>query len=105
MQRVIRRLKNVSVNVKDYQEKRDLLFSSLVEMGYELIKPQGAFYLFPKSPIENEVDFVEKLWSKNILTVPGRGFGRSGYFRISYCVTQKVIERSLEGFKEAIKNG
>ncbi len=67
-----------------------------------MIKPQGAFYFFPKSPVKDELEFVKILYSKNILTVPGRGFGRSGYFRVSYCVTQSVIERSLEGFKEAI---
>lgn len=104
MQRVIRRLKNVSVNVRDYQDKRDLFFDALTEMGYELIKPQGAFYMFPKSPVKDELEFVKKLQSKNILTVPGRGFGKAGYFRISYCVTREVIERSLAGFKEAIEN-
>lgn len=102
MQRVIRRLKNVSVNVRDYQDKRDLFFNGLTEMGYEMIKPQGAFYLFPKSPLKDELEFVKKLRSKNILTVPGRGFGRAGYFRISYCVTREVIERSFAGFREAI---
>ena len=102
MQRVIRRLKNVSVNVQNYQQKRDLLYGSLIKIGYEMIKPQGAFYLFPKSPVKDELEFVKILYSKNILTVPGRGFGRSGYFRVSYCVAQSVIERSLEGFKEAI---
>lgn len=104
MQRVIRRLKNVSVNVRDYQDKRDLFFDALTEMGYELIKPQGAFYMFPKSPVKNELEFVKKLQSKNILTVPGRGFGKTGYFRISYCVTLEVIERSLAGFREVIEN-
>lgn len=104
MQRVIRQLKNVSVNIKDYQDKRDLFFGALVKMGYEIIKPQGAFYLFPKSPVKDDVEFVKMLQSKNILTVPGRGFGRKGYFRISYCVQNKVIERSLEGFEEAIKD-
>jgi aspartate aminotransferase len=73
-----------------------------MKMGYEMIKPQGAFYFFPKSPIKDELEFIKILYSKNILTVPGRGFGRSGYFRIAYCVAQSVIERSLEGFKEAI---
>ena len=102
MQRVIRRLKNVSVNVQNYQQKRDLLYGSLIKIGYEMIKPQGAFYLFPKSPVKDELEFIKILYSKNILTVPGRGFGRSGYFRVSYCVAQSVIERSLEGFKEAI---
>ena len=104
MQRVIRRLKNTSVNVRDYQQKRDLLYNSLIEMKYEMIKPQGAFYLFPKSPVADELEFVKILYSKNILTVPGNGFGRSGYFRISYCVSQSVIERSLKGFKEAIES-
>lgn len=104
MQRVIRRLKNVSINVRDYQQKRDFLYSSLIEMGYEMIKPQGAFYFFPKSPVRDELEFVKILYSKNILTVPGRGFGKSGYFRISYCVSKSVIERSLEGFKKAIES-
>jgi aspartate aminotransferase len=103
MQRVIRRVKGISVNIQDYQEKRDLFFNALSEMGYELTKPMGAFYLFPKSPVEDELEFVKMLQSKNILTVPGRGFGRSGYFRISYCVPLEVIKRSLDGFKEAIK--
>ncbi len=103
MQRVIRQLKNVSVNIQDYQEKRDLFLNALLEGGYELIKPQGAFYLFPKSPLTNEIEFVKLLQSKNILAVPGRGFGKSGYFRISYSVPKEVIERSLNGFKEAIQ--
>ncbi len=103
MQRVIRRVKDVSVNIQDYQEKRDLFFTALSEMGYELTKPMGAFYLFPKSPVEDELEFVKTLQSKNILTVPGRWFGRSGYFRISYCVPLEVIKRSLDGFKEAIQ--
>ncbi len=103
MQRVIRQLKNVSVNIQDYQDKRDLFFNALSEGGYELIKPQGAFYLFPKSPLTDEIEFVKLLQSKNILAVPGRGFGKPGYFRISYSVPKEVIERSLNGFKEAIQ--
>lgn len=103
MQRVIRRLKNVSVNIQDYQDKGYLFFNALSEMGYELKKPQGAFYLFPKSPVKDELKFVRILQSKNILTVPGRGFGKPGYFRISYCVPKEVVERSLAGFKEAIQ--
>lgn len=104
MQRVIRKLKNVSVNIQDYQNKRDFFYDSLSGMGYDLIKPKGAFYFFPKSPLRDELEFIKLLYSKNILTVPGRGFGRTGYFRISYCVPQNVIENSLKGFKEAIES-
>jgi aspartate aminotransferase len=65
-----------------------------------VVKPQGAFYLFPKAPIEDDVTFVKELQSKRILTVPGRGFGKPGYFRIAYAVDKKVIEGALPGFKE-----
>jgi aspartate aminotransferase len=101
MQRLVAPLQRNSVNVRDYEEKRDLLYHSLLDFGYQVVKPQGAFYLFPKAPIENDVAFVKDLQSKRILTVPGRGFGKPGYFRISYAVEMRMIERALPGFKEA----
>jgi len=103
MQRVVARLQKVCVNVNDYQEKRDLFYNSLTEMGYQMVKPQGAFYLFPKSPIEDDVAFVREAQKKNILIVPGSGFGTPGYFRIAYCVEKKAIENSLQGFRELAK--
>lgn len=103
MQRVVARLQKVCVNVNDYQEKRDLFYNSLTEMGYQMVKPQGAFYLFPKSPIEDDVAFVREAQKKNILIVPGSGFGTPGYFRIAYCVEKKAIENSLPGFRELAK--
>jgi aspartate aminotransferase len=101
MQRLVAPLQRNSVNVRNYEEKRDLLYHSLLDFGYQVVKPQGAFYLFPKAPIENDVTFVKDLQSKRILTVPGRGFGKPGYFRISYAVEMRMIERALPGFKEA----
>ena len=101
MQNVVRNLQNVTVSVADYQKKRDFLYSRLSEMGYWLIKPQGAFYLFPRSPLKDEVAFVEELRRWNVLTVPGRGFGSPGYFRVSYCVDDSTLEGSLAGFKKA----
>jgi aspartate aminotransferase len=89
-----------SVNIKHYEEKRDLFYRALKEFGYDVVRPQGAFYLFPKAPIEDDVAFVRELQAKRILTVPGRGFGRKGYFRIAYCVEKKMIEGALPGFKE-----
>jgi aspartate aminotransferase len=100
MQRLVAPLQRNSVNIKEYEEKRDLFYNSLTEFGYQIVKPQGAFYLFPKAPIEDDLAFVKELLSKRILTVPGRGFGKSGYFRIAYAVDKKVIEGALPGFKE-----
>ncbi|MFH2013052.1 MAG: pyridoxal phosphate-dependent aminotransferase [Pseudomonadota bacterium] len=103
MQRVVAKLQKVTVNINDYQEKRDLFYNSLTEMGYKMVKPQGAFYLFPKSPIEDDVAFVREAQKKNILIVPGSGFGTPGYFRIAYCVEKKSIENSLPCFRELAK--
>jgi aspartate aminotransferase len=103
MQRLVAPLQRNSVNIRDYEEKRDLLYHSLSDFGYQVVKPQGAFYLFPKAPIENDVTFVKDLQSKRILTVPGRGFGKPGYFRISYAVEMRMIERALPGFKETVE--
>ena len=101
MQHVVKNLQGVSVDATDYQRKRDLLYSSLIDFGYSVVKPQGAFYLFPKSPIQDDVEFVDLLQEWNVLAVPGRGFGTPGYFRISYCVEDSVIAGSLDGFKGA----
>jgi aspartate aminotransferase len=88
----------------EYQRKRDLLYRALTEYGYSMVKPQGAFYLFPRAPIQDDLAFVSDLQeSFHILTVPGRGFGKEGYFRIAYCVDTEVIERSLPGFERAAK--
>ncbi len=100
MQNIVRHLQHVSVSISEYEEKRNFLYNNLTSMGYKLVKPQGAFYMFPRSPIENDVEFVHELQKLNVLTVPGRGFGTPGYFRISYCVNFKTIEGSLFGFRK-----
>lgn len=100
MQRLVAPLQKNSINIKEYEEKRDLFYRSLSSYGYQIVKPEGAFYLFPKAPIEDDLAFVRELQSKRILTVPGRGFGRPGYFRIAYAVDTRTIEKSLPGFKE-----
>lgn len=103
MQRVVAKLQDTKVDVEVYQKKRDLLCSGLDKAGYKFEKPQGAFYLFVESPIPDDVEFVKTLLKKNILVVPGSGFGGSGYFRIAYCVDDATIINSMEGFAEAIK--
>ena len=103
IQRVLPKVLDVEVNVAEYQRKRDLLCDGLAGCGYEFTKPEGAFYLFPKSPIADDVEFVRALQKKNILTVPGSGFGAPGHFRIAYCVEDKTIVNSLKGFGEVIR--
>jgi aspartate aminotransferase len=103
MQHVVKNLQHVTVSVADYQKKRDFLYDNLVKMGYSIVKPQGAFYMFPKSPLEDEVAFIDELRRQKVLVVPGRGFGTPGYFRISYCVDDKTLKGSLVGFRKVAK--
>jgi len=103
MQNAVRTLQDTSVDVGDYMRKRDLVCDALIQMGYSIVKPKGAFYIFPKSPIEDDVAFVKALQKHNVLVVPGRGFGAPGYFRISYCLEDWVLEGSLKGFEAAAK--
>jgi len=103
MQRILVKLQGVSVNVAEYQWKRDNLCRGLAEAGYSFVKPEGAFYLFPKCPIADDVKFVNILLQENILGVPGTGFGTPGHFRLAYCVADRVIEGSLEGFRRALQ--
>ena len=101
MQHVVKTLQGLTVDVAEYQRKRDYLYNSLTDLGYSVIKPQGAFYLFPKSPLDDDVSFVDALQEWNVLTVPGKGFGTPGHFRISYCVEDWVLEGAVQGFAQA----
>ena len=101
IQRVVKQVQGVTVDVEQYRRKRDYLYNELTRIGYQVVKPQGAFYFFPKSPLEDEVEFVKKLADEKVLVVPGRGFGLPGYFRISYCLPNSVIEGSIAGFEKA----
>jgi len=103
MQRVVTHLQGACVDVGVYQARRDLFCQGLADAGYELVKPRGAFYLFPKSPVADDVSFVRLLQEENILVVPGSGFGSPGYFRIAYCVGKKTIESGMPGFARARK--
>ena len=103
MQRILVKLQGITVNVSEYKWKRDTLCRGLSEAGYSFFKPEGAFYVFPKSPIADDVKFVNMLLQENILAVPGTGFGTPGHFRLAYCVEDRVIEGSLEGFHRAIR--
>ena len=104
MQHIVKALQSVTVDVSDYQAKRDFLYDRLTAMGYETVRPQGAFYMFPRSPIEDDAAFVDELKKHLVLVVPGRGFGLGGHFRISYCVDDRTLEGSMDGFRAAIES-
>ncbi|GFO65380.1 pyridoxal phosphate-dependent aminotransferase [Geomonas paludis] len=103
MQRLVAGLQHVSVDIEAYRVKRDLLYNALTGMGFSMVKPDGAFYLFPKSPLADDVEFVKMAQKHRILLVPGAGFGAPGFFRIAYCVDQGMIERSIPAWRELAK--
>jgi aspartate aminotransferase len=103
MQRLVADLQGESVGVEVYQERRDLLYAHLSALGFDVVKPQGAFYMFPKSPIPDDVAFVRTAAKHNLLLVPGSGFGSPGYFRIAYCVSSQVILKSFPAFERVAK--
>jgi aspartate aminotransferase len=98
MQRLVTDLQGQVSGVEVYRERRDLLYNHLISVGFDVIKPQGAFYLFPKSPIPDDVAFINAALKYNLLLVPGSGFAGPGYFRIAYCVAKETIVRSLPYF-------
>ena len=100
-QRLVENSINSLANLDIYKSKRDLMFNKLKSFGYEIVKPTGGFYLFPKSPID-DIAFCNLLKEEKILVVPGSGFGAPNYFRISYSVKNEVIEKSFEGFEKVI---
>jgi aspartate aminotransferase len=103
MQRVVACMQGESVDIAEYARKRDMLCEGLAGFGYEFIKPAGTFYLFPRSPIPDDVEFVDALKEERILVVPGTGFNGPGYFRIAFCVDDNTIKNSMPGFGRAIR--
>lgn len=102
MQRVVAELQGVTVDMKEYARKRDLLCAGLKEAGYKFTVPKGAFYLFPASPIPNDVVFVNMLKDERILAVPGSGFAGPGHFRLSFCIADETIRNSFPSFSAAM---
>lgn len=99
---VIAEVADLKIDPRPYQEKRDVLWEGLTRIGYEVTKPQGTFYMFPKAPIPDDLAFVRRLMDEGILAVPGSGFGRAGYFRLSLTIPRQTIERSLPAFERAL---
>ena len=103
MQRVVAKLNDGSVDCGIYARRRALFRNILDDAGFEYLDPKGAFYFFPKSPIEDDVAFCGLLQEQKILAVPGQGFGTPGHFRLAFSVPDDVIERSADDFRAAMQ--
>jgi aspartate aminotransferase len=102
MQRVVAELQGATVDNSIYTRRREIFCKILSDAGFQFMPPKGAFYIFPKSPLDDDVEFVRILQDQKILAVPGKGFGAPGYFRLAFCVEDAVIERSAEPFHKAM---
>ena len=99
MQRAVARCLDEKTDVGYYAENRKMLMEGLAATGYTFVEPQGAFYLWLKSPEADEKAFVAKAKEKQILIVPGSSFGCAGWTRVAYCVSHDTVRNSLPGFK------
>lgn len=95
-------LKDVA-GLEAYEERRNALYKILIDTGYECSLPEGAFYLFPKSPISDDVEFCNMALKHHLVIVSGTGFGYPGYFRLAYCVSMKTIQNSKDAFAALLK--
>ena len=102
-QKMVAKCLNAKTDISYYDRNRETLYSGLLECGFECIKPEGAFYLFVKSPIEDEKAFCAAAKKYNILIVPGTSFGCPGFVRMAYCVAYETIVNALPKFKELAK--
>jgi len=100
---VVAEAPEATVDVAGYQSRRDLLCNALAGMGYQLTPPAGSYYVFPRTPIADDIAFIGVLQEEGILAVPGSGFGRGGYMRLSLTIPRNQLERSLPGFERALK--
>lgn len=98
MQLVVGRTLNASVDVEIYNRNRELLYTELTKLGFEMVKPQGAFYIFMRTPVADDAEFSAKAKEFNLLLVPGKTFGCGGHVRLAYCVDYEMIKRSLPAF-------
>ncbi len=102
MQRVIADTLDTCVDVSIYERRRDIFAGILEDAGLDFDMPEGAFYFFPRTPVEDDARFAAILQEELILSVPGKGFGAPGHIRLAFCVDEEIIKRSADGFKRAV---
>jgi aspartate aminotransferase len=102
-QRTVAEVLDAPVEVEVYRQLRDRLYEGLLAAGLRCFRPQGTFYIFPATPLQDDLAFVRELLKERILTVPGSGFGRSGHMRLSLCVSPREIEGALPGLQRVVE--
>ena len=102
-QQVVKECVDVMPDIEPYRVNRDLLYNALVEYGYNVAKPSGAFYMYIEAPDKNAEAFCEKAKQQDVLLVPGTGFGTPSYMRLSYCVEKAKVEKCLPVFKKLME--
>jgi aspartate aminotransferase len=102
MQLAVGELLHATVKVNYYETKRNYIYENLTRAGYEVNKPEGTFYIFPKVPGGDDLAFIQRAKEKRVLIVPGRGFGRASYFRISFCVDDRTITRGIDQLSQLV---
>jgi len=102
-QRVVMQAADAKPEVAEYACRREVMCAALERIGYKLTRPQGTFYVFPETPIPDDIAFIRALLREGILAVPGSGFGRSGYFRLALTAPSETIQRAIPGFERAFK--
>ena len=96
MQLAVSELLNTTVDINCYEKKKKYIYNRLIKAGYDIVEPEGTFYIFPKTPGDNDLEFIEKAKDRKVLIVPGLGFLRAGHFRISYCTDDYIIEKACD---------
>jgi aspartate aminotransferase len=105
MQYALPALEQQSLDVAQLQRRRDFMVDALLTMGYHVSRPQGTFYLFPRTPIPDDVAFTRQLAEQGILALPGTVFETPGFFRLCLTATDDECERALAGFARAMDGG
>lgn len=99
IQLAVARMLEETSDLSVYETNMNILYNELISLGFECVKPDGTFYIFPKALEEDAKAFCEKAWKYNLALVPSDSFGCPGFFRIAYCVPTEMVERSLEAFR------
>jgi aspartate aminotransferase len=102
MQYAMGDLEHASIDVPAMQRRRDRVVEALAEMGYEVVKPEGTFYVMVRSPIADDLQFMSRLAEERVFVLPGRMFELPGWFRISLTANDAMVDRSLAGFERAL---
>lgn len=103
LQRVAAKTCMLTSDISVYEKNRDILYEALTDFGYEVVRPGGTFYMFPKAPGGDAAAFCARAMKKDLMLVPGGGFGCPGHFRIAYCVPTQRVEKSLPVFEELVR--